>query len=296
MLLCAAFLALAAPARAADPVGDAYAAYEDGEYERAVTIARGAVVADPSITTLVAAKVLVLSLVVLDELDAADAELDRIDALPLLAQDRDWVVERRAEVATRRAEIDAAQPEPVVPDEPVTDEPVVVEAPAEPGATVPIYPKLLVSAGARYQRLASWDYGAASLDLAGRIAGVVWFEGGADLGVAPSACPDAPGEVCASLLTTVAAGVQLRFQPTATPGLRPFVAVGGVGMFNGGESPYRPATGGGRLRAGVELAPGRVAPRLVVEGRLLAPIEDGGAPLGALLVGLDATVRIGTAR
>ena len=291
-------LALAAPARAADPVGDAYAAYEAGEYERAVTIARGAVVADPSITTLVAAKVLVLSLVVLDELDAADAELDRIDALPLLAPDRDWVVERRAEVATRRAEIEAArpEPEPAVPEEPVTDEPVVVEAPAEAAATVPVYPKLLVSAGARYQRLAAWNYGAASLDLAGRIAGVLWFEGGADLGVAPTVCPDATGEACASLLTTVAAGVQLRFQPTATPGLRPFVAVGGVGLFNGGESPYRPATGGGRLRAGVELAPGRVAPRFVVEGRLLAPIEDGGPPLGAVLVGLDATFRIGTAR
>lgn len=260
-----------------------------------MTIARGAVVADPSITTLVAAKVLVLSLVVLDELDAADAELDRIDALPLLAPDRDWVVERRAEVATRRAELEASRPQPV-PDEAVTDEPVVVEAPAEPVAAAPIYPRLLVSPGARYQRLASWSYGAASLDLAGRIVGVLWFEGGADLGVTPTPCPGAPADACASLLTSVAAGVQLRFQPTAAPGLRPFVGVGGVGAFNGGASPYLPATGGGRLRAGVELAPGRVAPRFVVEGRLLAPIEDGGPPLGALLVGLDATLRIGTAR
>jgi hypothetical protein len=304
-LLVAASLLCALPSSAsADPVSDAYAFYTAGEYEKARDVARGAIAADPSSATLLARKVLILSLKELGALDDATTELARLREFALLPADVAWADERDAELAALRdaeTEPEAGISEPT--SAPIA-EPAPAPAPEEPrGATAetaletPASPRpaVVLALGGGFAQLGGWSYGSVGGQGAVRMVGPLWFAVGADLGVSPGAdCSGAPGDegACAALLTAVRIGAMARFDLA----VQPYLDAGFVLGINGTRSPYRAAVPGLEVGGGVELGAGPVAVRPRAAFRLLGALNEAGAAVPGAVVGVDVAVRLGGRR
>lgn len=298
----AAALVFGIPAPAsADAVEDAYEAYTAGEYERASLIARGAIAADESIESLMAYKVLVLSLRDLGDVDGATEALDKLRSFDLAETDADWVAERSGELEALQADA-----ENTTPPESTETEGETPDASAEPATELPAQaptthdkPKrprfaIDIGVGGSVFAVGGWAYGGGRVEVHPGVAfpSGVQIVGGVltvEVGTRSAPCaPQSSAETCAATLLRLRPGVGFGF-PTGP--LHHTVGIGAVLGVNGPGSPYDLVLPGAGIEYRLEVEPWPVSPRFRVAGEVISPLGDGG-PMPGVTVGLDLVVHI----
>jgi len=281
----------------ADEVSAAYAAFTGGDHAAARDLAREAIAIDAGVATIVARKVLILALRELGDPAAALEELSRYMAFDLVVSDRRWADQQEAELVELVPEpAGAPVPEPEVapvPEPAVAPgpEPEAIPAPPEEPPPGP-RPALVLAVGAGFQQLSTWSYAAFGAEAAVRLAGPLWLELDGQFALSPNAdCSEATGDedACTALFTTIGIGPRIRLDGPANPYLHVAFELG----VNGNPSPYTAVVPGFEVGGGIELGKGVVSVRPRAAFRLFGPLEDGGAVVPGVLVGVDLALRVG---